>query len=366
MASIRLENLRKEFGHVIAVAGLNLEIPHGEFAALLGPSGCGKTTTMNMIAGLEIPTAGTVYFDERPMNEVPPGKRGVGFVFQNYAIFTHMTVEQNVGFGLKVAKRPKEEIQREVRKVADLLQLTPMLGISAGRLSINDMQKVALGRSMITQPGIFLLDEPFSNLDAAFRAYMRGELKRLQRSLGQTMIYVTHDQVEAMSMADKIAVMYCGELYQYGSPDEVYNWPVNTFVARFIGSPNMNFVKCAYQGENGQGVLVQKAGGMRTPIDDRRRSLLEASPNADDLILGARPEHMKLTTQPTADSLWQGTVYAIEPLGPKTVIHLKIGEDMLEAVAPATYRPRVGETQYIGLDLASTHVFDARTKNVIR
>jgi multiple sugar transport system ATP-binding protein len=193
MASIRLENLRKEFGHLIAVSDLNLEIPHGEFAALLGPSGCGKTTTMNMIAGLEVPTSGTVYFDEKPMNEVPPGNRGVGFVFQNYAIFTHMTVEENVGFGLKVAKRPKDEIQREVRKVADLLQLAPMLGMSAGRLSINDMQKVALGRSMITQPGIFLRASSF--LDAAFRGH-RGELKRFWRSLGQTMIYVTHDQVE--------------------------------------------------------------------------------------------------------------------------------------------------------------------------
>jgi multiple sugar transport system ATP-binding protein len=366
MASIRLENLRKEFGDVIAVAGLSLEIPNGEFAALLGPSGCGKTTTMNMIAGLEAPTSGTIFFNEKPMNDVPPGRRGVGFVFQNYAIFTHMTVEQNVGFGLTVAKRPKDEIGREVRKIADLLLLTPMLGMNAGRLSINDMQKVALGRSMITQPGIFLLDEPFSNLDAAFRAYMRGELKRLQRSLGQTMIYVTHDQVEAMSMADKIAVMYCGELYQYGSPDDVYNWPVNTFVARFIGSPNMNFIKCSYQAENGRGYLVQKAGGSRTPVDDRRRGLLEAASNTGDLIFGVRPEHMKLTPQPAADSLWQGAVYAIEPLGPKTVVHLKVGEDMLEAVAPAMYRPHVGETQYIGLALASTHVFDAKTKNVIR
>jgi multiple sugar transport system ATP-binding protein len=366
MASIRLESLRKEFGDVIAVAGLSLEIPHGEFAALLGPSGCGKTTTMNMIAGLETPTSGTIYFNEKPMNDVPPGKRGVGFVFQNYAIFTHMTVEQNVGFGLTVAGRPKDEIGREVRKIAEVLQLTPMLGMSAGRLSINDMQKVALGRSMITQPGIFLLDEPFSNLDAAFRAYMRGELKRIQRSLGQTMVYVTHDQVEAMSMADKIAVMYCGELYQFGSPDDVYNWPVNTFVARFIGSPNMNFIKCAYQAENGQGWLVQKAGGVRTPVDNKRRGLLETTPNADDLIFGVRPEHMKLTERPAADSLWQGVVYAIEPLGPKTVVHLKVGEDLLEAVAPAMYRPHVGEIQYIGLDLASTHVFDAKTKNVIR
>jgi multiple sugar transport system ATP-binding protein len=223
MASIRLEKLRKQFGPVVAVDSISLEIPDGEFAALLGPSGCGKTTTMNMIAGLETPTSGTIYFDGKPINQVSPGKRGVGFVFQNYAIFTHMTVRENIGFGLKIAGRSKDEIAREVEEVAKVLQFAPMLDMNAGRLSINDMQKVALGRSMITKPAIFLLDEPFSNLDAAFREYMRGELKRIQRRLKQTMVYVTHDQVEAMSMADKIAVMYCGELYQFGSPDAIYN-----------------------------------------------------------------------------------------------------------------------------------------------
>ena len=214
MSSIRLETLRKQFGDVVAVESLSFEIPDGEFAALLGPSGCGKTTTMNMIAGLEQPSAGSIFFGDKLVNDVPPGKRGVGFVFQNYAIFTHMNVAQNLGFGLKVQKRPTDEIRREVDKVAELLQLTGMLDANAGRLSINDMQKVAIGRSMVMQPRIFLLDEPFSNLDAAFRFYMRGELKRLQRDTGQTMIYVTHDQVEAMSMADRIAVMDFGILQQ--------------------------------------------------------------------------------------------------------------------------------------------------------
>ena len=366
MASIRLENLRKAFGPVVAVDNLSLEIPNGEFAALLGPSGCGKTTTMNMIAGLETPTSGNIYFDEKPVNTVPPGKRGVGFVFQNYAIFTHMTVRQNVGFGLKIAGRSKDEVGREVEEVAKLLQLTPLLDMNAGRLSINDMQKVALGRSMITKPAIFLLDEPFSNLDAAFREYMRGELKRIQRRLGQTMVYVTHDQVEAMSMADKIAVMYCGELYQFGSPDEIYNWPVNQFVARFIGSPNMNFINCAYQAEDGQALLVQKAGGATAPVDSKRRQLLEGSANADQLVLGIRPEHMTLTAERTAESLWEGSVYAIEPLGPKTIVHLKVRDDLVQAVCPAAYRPRIGETQYIGLDLARTHVFDGKSRAVIR
>ena len=366
MASIRLEKLRKEFGSVVAVDSLSLEIPDGEFAALLGPSGCGKTTTMNMIAGLETHTAGAIYFDGKPINATPPGKRGVGFVFQNYAIFTHMTVRENIGFGLKIAGHARDEIGREVNEVAKLLQLTPMLDMNAGRLSINDMQKVALGRSMITKPAIFLLDEPLSNLDAAFREYMRGELKRIQRRLKQTMVYVTHDQVEAMSMADKIAVMYCGELYQFGSPDEIYNWPVNQFVARFIGSPNMNFINCAYQVQDGRPMLVQKAGGAMTPVDVKRRRLLDGASSAGQLILGIRPEHVTLAAERRADSLWEGTVYAIEPLGPKTVVHLKVGDDLIQVIGPAAYRPRIGARQYIGLDLARTHVFDGKSRAVIR
>ena len=366
MASIRLENLRKAFGPVVAVDNLSLELQDGAFAALLGPSGCGKSTTMNMIAGLEIPSSGTIYFSGRPMTDVPPGKRGVGFVFQNYAIFSHMTVAENIGFGLKIAHQHKADIRREVAEVAKLLQLAPMLDMNAGRLSINDMQKVALGRSMITKPGIFLLDEPFSNLDAAFREYMRGELKRIQRRLGQTMIYVTHDQVEAMSMADKIAVMYCGELYQFGSPDEVYNWPENQFVARFIGSPNMNFINCRYQAENGRGFLVQKAGGAKTLVDDQRRRLLEAQTNSDDLVLGIRPEHLKVGCQEADQNCWEASVYAIEPLGPKTVIHLKVEEDLIQVIAPSGYRPHVGERQYIGLAPGRMHIFAGKTKAVIR
>jgi multiple sugar transport system ATP-binding protein len=366
MASIRLENLRKQFGSVVAVEGLSLEIPDGEFAALLGPSGCGKTTTMNMIAGLEFPTSGAIYFDSKPMNNVQPGKRGVGFVFQNYAIFTHMTVRDNIGFGLKIAGKHKIEISREVNEIGELLQLSDMLDMNAGRLSINDMQKVALGRSMITRPGIFLLDEPFSNLDAAFREYMRGELKRIQRRLRQTMIYVTHDQVEAMSMADKIAVMYCGELYQFGSPDQIYNWPVNQFVARFIGSPNMNFINCTLQIAGDQAWLVQKAGGQRTPLDAKRRRMLEGAAHAEQLFLGIRPEHMALSPSQTPASLWEGVVFAIEPLGPKTVVHLRIGEDLVQIIGPAAYRPRPGERQYVELDLARTHVFDGKSRAVIR
>jgi len=366
MASIRLEKLRKEFGELVAVEGLDLKVADGQFAALLGPSGCGKTTTMNMIAGLEVPTSGDVYFDERRMTDVPPGKRGVGFVFQNYAIFTHMSVYENLGFGLKVRGCPEAEMRRQVAKIAELLQIGPMLPMNAGRLSVNDMQKVALGRSMITNPGIFLLDEPFSNLDAAFRAYMRGELKRIQREVKQTMVYVTHDQIEAMSMADQIAVMSCGQLYQSGTPDEVYNRPVNIFVARFIGSPNMNFVRCTYQAEDGRGFLAQKNGDARLPVDDRRRRLLEERRGSPDLILGIRPEHLHVHPQETPATLWRGVAYAMEPLGPKTIVHVQVGRDVVQVIAPADYRPRVGEPQALAFDLEYMHIFDGSSQDVIR
>jgi len=366
VAGIRLEGLRKEFGHVVAVKELTLNFPDGKFAALLGPSGCGKTTTMNMIAGLETPTAGAIYFDDRRMNDVPPGKRGVGFVFQNYAIFTHMTVAENIGFGLKIRHVDRATIEKEVKKVAELLQITDMLDLNAGRLSVNDMQKVALGRSMITRPRIFLLDEPFSNLDAAFRAYMRGELKRIQREIGQTMIYVTHDQVEAMSMADNIAVMDFGVLQQFGSPDEVYNRPVNTFVANFIGSPNMNFVKCSYRVEDGQGWLVQHNGNARVPVDDRRRRLLEQRSDNAELILGIRPEHLHLHSQQDSPDLLSVTVHFVEPLGPKTVVHLRLGRDIVRAIAPAAYRAATASVQWIGVDPAFMHIFDGNSGLVIR
>ncbi|MGQ9793537.1 MAG: ABC transporter ATP-binding protein [Anaerolineae bacterium] len=367
MASVRLENLRKEFGSVVAVKELTLHFPDGKFAAILGPSGCGKTTTMNMIAGLETPTRGSIYFDERRMNDVPPGKRDVGFVFQNYAIFTHMTVAENIGFGLKIRGVDEATIRREVGKIAELLELTDMLHVNAGRLSVNDMQKVALGRSMIVKPRIFLLDEPFSNLDAAFRAYMRGELKRIQREIGQTMIYVTHDQVEAMSMADHIAVMDFGVLQQFGTPDEIYNQPFNLFVANFIGSPNMNFIPCYFHSEDGKGYLVQKRGNARVLLDDRRRRLLERHPDNQDLIWGARPEHLTLHAQPSQPEYLRATVRFLEPLGPKTIVHLELGDqDTIKVIAHPSYREPAGTVRWVEINPKYLHIFDAKTGFAVR
>ncbi len=337
MASIRLDNLTKDFGGLIAVNGVSLTMPDGEFVALLGPSGCGKTTTMNMISGLELPTSGEVWFDDRPMSAVPPGKRSVGFVFQNYAIFTHMTVYGNLAFGLRVRK-PKpsqEEIDREVKRVAEIVGVAGMLDRKAGRLSVNDMQKVALGRSMIVRPAIFLLDEPFSNLDAAFRAYMRAELKHIQHEIGQTMVYVTHDQVEAMAMADHIAVMDQGVLQQFGSPLEIYNRPANTFVAGFVGSTRINFLPAD-----------------KTPVPP------PAGADGRGLTLAIRPEYLTIVDAHAPEATIAAKVSLIEPLGPKDVVHLTWMDHDVRAFATPGQRPHIADHVGLAFDPSWVLFFD--------
>jgi multiple sugar transport system ATP-binding protein len=344
MAKIQLEHLTKDFGSVVAVRDLELTVPDGSFTALLGPSGCGKTTTMNMISGLERPTSGEIYFDDTPITRVDPGKRNVGFVFQNYAIFTHMRVYDNLAFGLRVRKpKPsKAEIDREVRRVAEVVGVHSVLERKAARLSVNDMQKVALGRSMIVNPAIFLLDEPFSNLDAAFRAYMRAELKRIQHELGQTTVYVTHDQVEAMSMADRIAVMNLGELQQYGSPEEIYDSPANRFVAGFVGSTQMNFLPAAE-------VPVELPGGR----------------NGHAATVGIRPESLTIVPVDSPDAALKGKVNLVEPLGAKDVVHVSMDRHDVRVVATPGARPRIGDNVGLAIDRRRVHVFDDETGQVI-
>jgi multiple sugar transport system ATP-binding protein len=345
VAEIRLEHLTKDFGGLLAVNDLTLTVDDGSFIALLGPSGCGKTTTMNMISGLEQPTSGEIYFDGQPMRRVEPGRRNVGFVFQNYAIFTHMRVYDNLAFGLRVRKpKPsKEEIDREVRRVAEIVGVHAALERKAGRLSVNDMQKVALGRSMIVQPAIFLLDEPFSNLDAAFRAYMRAELKRIQREVGQTMVYVTHDQVEAMSMADRIAVMNLGVLHQYGTPGEIYDAPQNRFVAGFVGSTQMNFLPAS---------LV--------PIDHGDAAARRG------LTVGIRPENLRIVAPGAPEATLQAAVSLVEPLGAKDVVHLAVDGYDVRAVGSPGQRPRIGENVGLVVDDARVHLFDDDTGQAVR
>jgi multiple sugar transport system ATP-binding protein len=369
MAEIKLESLTKHFGEVKAVQDLDLVAEHGSFVALLGPSGCGKTTTMNMIAGLEQPTSGEIYFDGYAVSQVDPGSRSVGFVFQNYAIFTHMTVYENLSFGLRVRKPrpPQEEIDREVRKVAETVGLSTALERRAARLSVNDLQKVALGRSMIVQPAIFLLDEPFSNLDAAFRAYMRAELKRIQHEIGQTMVYVTHDQVEAMSMADRVAVMNLGVLQQYGSPDELYNRPANRFVANFIGSVLNNFLPCVYERSEGR-ATVRIVGGESKPMDvtDRAAVIGEHVEAGGRLTASIRPELVRIVAPDAPEAQLRAKISLVEPLGAKDVVHMTYDSFDVRAVGSPGNRPTVGENVGLAFEPARMHLFDDETGLALR
>ncbi len=344
MASIRLENLTKDFGGVVAVNDMSLTMPDGEFIALLGPSGCGKTTTMNMIAGLERPTAGEIWFDEQPISRVPVGDRNVGFVFQNYAIFTHMTVYDNLAFGLRVrkTKQTKVEIEQAVARVAEIVGVGQMLDRKAGRLSVNDMQKVALGRSMILQPAIFLLDEPFSNLDAAFRAYMRAELKHIQREIGQTMVYVTHDQVEAMAMAEHIAVMNLGVLQQFGPPLEIYDRPANRFVAGFVGSTQINFLPAG------------KIPTIPAPARD-----------GGSLSLAVRPEYLRVIDPHSPQATIGARVTLVEPLGAKDVIHLSWNDYDVRALGTPGQRPHIGDNVGLAFDRSHVLFFDDATGQAV-
>ena len=317
MSSIYLRKLVKQFGSFTALKSMDLDIEDGEFMAILGPSGCGKSTTMNMIAGLEEPTSGTIHFGQRDMAGVAMGKRNVGFVFQNYAIFTHMTVRQNLAYGPTMQHFPASEVKSKVEEMASFLQLTELLDRKADKLSVNILQRVAIGRSAILKPAIFLLDEPLSNVDAAFRAVMRTELKQLQRQFRQTMVYVTHDQLEAMTMADRIAVMDHGVLQQVGTPLEIYNNPVNTFVASFIGSPGMNLLK---------GKPVQSKGGLRVELGPIGETpvlppALAAKLNnrSSDVWYGFRPENIVAGSKSDGMSL---PVTFTERIGARTIAHL--------------------------------------------
>ena len=363
MSSITLKTLSKHFGALRAVDELDLEVPHGSFTALLGPSGCGKTTTMNMISGLEKPTGGEVFFDERAMSNVAIGDRNVGFVFQNYAIFTHMSVYENLAFGLKSQPRrtrvDKGEIDTRVKDVAETVGLSAALDRDAARLSVNDLQKVALGRSMIMRPTIFLLDEPFSNLDSAFRAYMRAELKRIQHEVGQTMVYVTHDQVEAMGMADRIAVMDRGQLQQYGSPEDLYERPANTFVARFIGSVLNNFIAARYA----DGALHIGEGSIEL---GERRAAFESREVAGGLTATIRPERVRVVEAGSAGATISAQVTLIEPLGPKDVVHLEHQGTDVRVVLPPDARPAIGSALGLHFDPAQVHVFDDATGLAVR
>lgn len=353
MASVTLKNVCKAYGDVLISKNVDLEIPEGEFMVFVGPSGCGKSTLLRCIAGLEEITSGDLYIGDKRMNDVEPSKRGVGMVFQSYALYPHLNLYDNMSFGLKLAKANKSEIRQRVEKVADILQLSHLLDRQPKALSGGQRQRVAIGRTLVSQPNVFLLDEPLSNLDAALRVQMRSEITKLQRKLGCTMIYVTHDQVEAMTMADKIVVLDAGYVSQVGKPLELYHYPKNRFVAGFIGSPKMNFMSVTIEEAEKEQVKVKLSNGVSfwIPVDGTTVNVGER------MSLGVRPEH--LLEPKEGDAHIDGKVMIVEKLGNETQVYMNVKGSDSDIIyrQPDTLDIEVGDTLTIGLPAHRCHLF---------
>ncbi|MDD2843275.1 MAG: sn-glycerol-3-phosphate ABC transporter ATP-binding protein UgpC, partial [Tolumonas sp.] len=311
MADLKLNKVIKRFGEVQTIHGVDLDIKHGEFVVFVGPSGCGKSTLLRMIAGLETISDGEVIIDGLTVNDVSPSDRGIAMVFQSYALYPHMTVKENMSFGLRLAKRPKEEIEQRVGEAARILKLEPLLDRLPKQLSGGQRQRVAIGRTIVRNPKVFLFDEPLSNLDAELRVQMRVEISKLHEQLGNTMVYVTHDQVEAMTMADKIVVLRDGRVEQVGAPLELYHNPVNQFVAGFIGSPRMNFLNAKVLQMDGTKAQLQLSGGEQFSM-----TLDRPVKEGDVLLMGIRPEHLLIGE--TGDVNISLNVDVVEALGGTT------------------------------------------------
>jgi len=346
MATVEFREVSKRFGDIVAVDALSLSIADGEFMVLVGPSGCGKTTALRMVAGLESATSGEIVIGGQVVNDDSPGRRDIAMVFQNYALYPHMSVERNIGFGLRQRRMPRSQIDARVREVSGLLGLDDLLKRKPAQLSGGQRQRVAMGRALARHPRAFLLDEPLSNLDAKLRTQLRAELKRIHRLLPTTSIYVTHDQVEAMTLGDRIAVMANGRIQQLGVPQEVYDHPANLFVAGFIGSPPMNLLP----GTLRDGVLT--AGSVRMPRPG----------SAGDVVLGVRPEALVPVSVDDGRPVIELTVDVVEPLGSEVMVHGLVGGEAgagVTARLEAGARLTPGEQLRLGFDPAAAHVFDA-------
>ncbi|WP_153111387.1 ABC transporter ATP-binding protein [Propionivibrio limicola] len=366
MSNVILKNVVKRFGSVTVVDNLSIEIRDKEFAVLVGSSGCGKTTALRMIAGLEAVTSGEIFIGDTLVNDLEPKDRDIAMVFQNYALYPHMNVRENMGFGLKIRKISKEEIDSRVQEAADILGIHELLDRKPKELSGGQRQRVAVGRAIVRKPKVFLFDEPLSNLDAKLRVAMRAEISKLHRRLGATIIYVTHDQVEAMTMADRIFIMNKGIVQQSGAPMEVYAQPANRFVAGFIGSPAMNFIEATLVSENG--VLHVEAGDFRVQTPAAFSSRLE-SHVGKQIIFGVRPEDISLH-DPSANAGEGNTVTAradvVETLGSEIFVHLSQGEHSVVARMEVPEHPlTVGQTLQVDLKMSKTHVFDKETSQAI-
>jgi multiple sugar transport system ATP-binding protein len=358
MAEVLLENVLKTYGDVVAVDHVSITIHDGEFVALVGPSGCGKTTTLNLIAGLIELTDGDIYIGDRLVNDLDPKDRDIAMVFQNYALYPNKSVYANLEFPLKMRGIEKSERDRRVLQTANVLSIEPLLNRRPRELSGGQQQRVALGRALVRDPKAFLMDEPLSNLDAKLRVQMRSELKRFHLDLRATVIYVTHDQMEAVTMADRIAVMNGGILQQYASPDEIYNHPVNTFVAGFIGSPSMTLLRGKLATDNGT-TAVQGASGWSYPLSPPNAQRAAAS--SGEVVLGVRHNHVTIHREARAGAI-PAKIYTVEPTGDLTYVHIKMDDLVIVASAPADFRAAFDEAVWIDFDQSHLHLFDAATQ----
>ncbi len=362
MATVELKNIVKVYdGNVRAVDNANITVNDQEFLVLVGPSGCGKTTTLRMIAGLEDITEGELSIDGKIVNDVPPKDRDIAMVFQNYALYPHMSVYDNMAFGLKIRKFPKDEIEARVKEAAQILDIEELLDRKPKALSGGQRQRVAVGRAIVRKPKVFLFDEPLSNLDAKLRVQMRAEISGLHSRLKATMVYVTHDQVEAMTMADKIVVMKGGLIQQIGSPLTLYNEPANRFVAGFIGSPPMNFCNVTIREEGGK--LIADEGSFALDITGRYAENLKAYVGRD-VTFGIRPEDLH-SEENAGPSVIRASAEVIEPLGAETHLYIKTAKHSLIAKVPPTVHPAVGDEVFFSPDMNKALFFDLENEKTI-
>jgi len=353
MGALTIANVRKTFGNVEILKGIDIEVEAGEFLILVGSSGCGKSTLLNMIAGLDVPTAGTIHIGERDVTHLPPKDRDIAMVFQSYALYPNMNVAQNIAFGLEMRKVPKEKRDEAVQRVAKLLQIQPLLDRKPGQLSGGQRQRVAMGRALARDPKLFLFDEPLSNLDAKLRVELRAEIKLLHQRTKTTTVYVTHDQIEAMTLGDRIAVMKDGRVLQLGTPDDIYARPATRFVAQFIGSPAMNMLEAT---RTPTGAAIND---IELPLSAPQRAALAKS-SAQSLTYGLRPEAVQFASDGVA-----GTLRMTEPTGPETYATVETPVGALTLRVPGYLAAQVGETVHLQWAPEAVHLFDAKTEQRI-
>lgn len=361
MANIVLSNVLKMYGDVVAVDNVSLEVEDGEFVALVGPSGCGKTTTLNLVAGLIEITDGEIFLGDKQINDLDPKDRDLAMVFQNYALYPNKSVAENLAFPLRMRKMNKTDMKAQVERTAKLLSIDHLLARRPKELSGGQQQRVALGRALVRNPKAFLMDEPLSNLDAKLRVQMRAELKRFHVDLQATILYVTHDQLEAVTMADRIAVMNGGLLQQYASPDDIYNNPANTFVAGFVGSPAMNLLRGSLSMDGGTTWLVG-AEGWRMPLNAARGT--QARQSTGEVIIGVRHGQVRLHRSEIPGAM-PARIYTVEPTGDMTFVHIRLGEAIIVASADAGFMAEPDDPIWIEFDQDHVHLFDAHTEQAL-